>query len=105
MAEQELSLPEQRYRLLADNVKDVIWTMDTAGHFTYVSPSILQLRGYTPEEVRAQSLEQALAPESAKRVYDFIGQGLEALKVPAGSRRAPGRWSSRRRTAAPSGRR
>ena len=80
VAEQELSLPEQRYRLLADNVKDVIWTMDTAGHFTYVSPSILQLRGYTPDEVRGQSLEQALAPESAKRVYDFIAQGLEALE-------------------------
>ena len=77
---EELVRSEQRYRMLAGNVHDVIWTMDTTGRFTYISPSVMALRGYTPEEVLDQTLDQALMPESAQRVYEYIAEGLEALK-------------------------
>ena len=60
-----LSLSEERHRLLADNASDVIWLMDLSGRFTYVSPSVFRLRGYTPAEVICQSLEQVVAPASA----------------------------------------
>ncbi|ADW17910.1 diguanylate cyclase with PAS/PAC sensor and hemerythrin-like metal-binding domain protein [Desulfobulbus propionicus DSM 2032] len=56
---------EQRHRLLADNVTDVIWTLDLEGRFTYVSPSVKKLRGYTPEEVMRGTLLDTLTPESA----------------------------------------
>ena len=79
-ANEELDISEQKYRLLAENVKDVIWTMDTSGHFTYVSPSVRELRGYTPEEVMEQGLDRALTPESSKRVYQYMAEGLEVLK-------------------------
>ena len=86
----ELKQSDDRYRLLAENVKDVIWTMDITGHFTYVSPSVKELRGYTPEEVMGQGLDQALTPESSRRVFQYITEGLEALKrtgrFPEGSR-------------------
>ncbi len=36
-----LAESERRYRLLAENVTDVIWTMDLKLNLTYVSPSIL----------------------------------------------------------------
>jgi len=55
---------ESRYRLLAENVTDVIWAMDTNLRFTYVSPSVTQLRGYTVEEAMAQTLEEFLTPAS-----------------------------------------
>ena len=54
IAEEELRASEQRYRLLADNITDVIWTVDLDGKFTYVSPSVERLRGYSPEEVMRQ---------------------------------------------------
>ena len=76
----ELAESEQRYKLLAENVKDVIWTMDTSGHFTYVSPSIMELRGYTPEEVMKQGLDNALTAGSSERVFKDISEGLEVLK-------------------------
>ena len=41
---------EEKYRLLADNTLDVIWTMDPDLVFTYVNPAIEMLTGYTPEE-------------------------------------------------------
>jgi PAS domain S-box-containing protein len=44
---------EKRYRLLADNVTDVIWTMenrDGAWRFTYLSPSVTRVLGFSVEE-------------------------------------------------------
>ena len=56
---------EARYRLIAENTGDVIWTYDLASRrITYVSPSVRRVRGYSPEEVLAQSLEDMLTPES-----------------------------------------
>lgn len=36
--------------------------------FTYISPSVERLRGFTPEEIMAQPFEAALTPESARVV-------------------------------------
>jgi len=63
---------ERRYRLLADNVSDVIWTMDMNLRYTYVSPSVMRMRGYSAEEVMAQTLEQVFTPKSfemAKKAF------------------------------------
>lgn len=62
--ERQLMKSEELHRLLADNANDVIWTMDLTGRFTYVSPSVEKLRGYTVEEVMAQSREELLCSSS-----------------------------------------
>ncbi len=53
-------LVEQRHRLLAAYANDVIWTMSLEGAITYISPAVFQLRGLTPEEAMAQTLDQIL---------------------------------------------
>jgi PAS domain S-box-containing protein len=78
-AEAELKASEARHRLLADNATDVIWTMDLQGRFTYVSPSVEKLRGYTAEEVLAQSIDEALTPESAQVAHKELSTALEQL--------------------------
>ncbi len=62
--EEILRESEEKYRLLAENARDIIWTMDMNFQFTYMSPSVLQVRGYTVEEVMAQSLEEIFTPSS-----------------------------------------
>lgn len=73
---------EERYRLLADNATDVIWTMDLSGKFTYISPSVKRLRGYTVEEALNLSIERWLTPASAaiimkklQKVRDIVAAG------------------------------
>ncbi len=68
---------EERYRLLAENTTDVFWQLDLrTNRFTYVSPSVYQLRGYTPEEVMAQPVSASLTPESRQNVEQWIANAL-----------------------------
>ncbi|MBN2393132.1 MAG: PAS domain S-box protein [Anaerolineae bacterium] len=62
--QQRLQQSEQRYRLLAENVHDVIWTMDMNLRFTYISPSQEILTGFSPDETLRQPLDQVLSPSS-----------------------------------------
>lgn len=56
---------EQRYRLLAENASDVIWILDVEKEFfSYASPSLQRLAGYTALERLNQSLDQTVTPAS-----------------------------------------
>jgi PAS domain S-box-containing protein/putative nucleotidyltransferase with HDIG domain len=65
-AEETLRKSEEKYRWVLDNMADVITVMDMNLRFTYVSPSIIRMRGYTAEEALAQTFEQVMTPESLK---------------------------------------
>lgn len=47
--------------------------MDLTGKFTYISPSVEKLRGFTVEEVMAQSREEVLCPTS----LSYMEEGIE----------------------------
>jgi PAS domain S-box-containing protein len=55
---------EERYRLVAENVSDVIWIRDMELKCTYVSPSIERLTGYSVEEAKKLTLEQTYSADS-----------------------------------------
>ena len=60
----ELRKSEQKYRMLAENISDVIWTTDMEFRFTYVSPSINRLWGYDSKELIGKSVLDILPPDS-----------------------------------------
>jgi len=78
IAETKAAKSEERYRLLAENSEDVIWAVDNNLNYTYVSPSVIRLRGFTPEEVIAGTFEEAMTPESWLGVQKAFQAVLEA---------------------------
>ena len=83
--EQRLLESEERYRLLAENSQDVIWTLDLKSRrFTYISPSVERLRGMSVEEVMAEPMEAAMTPDSLIRVQAAMSQML--ARIAAGER-------------------
>ncbi|MCX8026931.1 MAG: PAS domain S-box protein [Thermodesulfovibrionales bacterium] len=76
--EKELKESEAKYRFLTENIADVVWILDLeTQRFTYVSPSVIKLRGYTPEEIMNQPMEEALTPESLAYLKQITGQRVE----------------------------
>lgn len=68
---------EEKFRLLTEYASDVIWVMNlNKGCFTYVSPSIKDLRGLTVEEALNEKLEDALTPESRIIVKEAIDNNI-----------------------------
>jgi two-component system sensor histidine kinase/response regulator len=67
-AEKELAESERKYRLLATNITDFIWTQNLDGQFIYASPSVENLTGYTPEEFLALPLDKVMTEDSCKKV-------------------------------------
>mgnify|MGYP000073657648 CR=1 FL=1 len=75
-----LQASESRYRFVTENISDVIWMMEPDGHrFSYVSPSVKELRGYSAKEVMAMSLDECLTPASLETAQSAIQQELERL--------------------------
>ena len=71
---------EQRYRLLAENITDVIWILDfKTFKIKYVSPSIEKTQGYTPDEMVTLSIDQFLTPDSFQRATTALGEAMERV--------------------------
>ena len=64
---------ERKYRILAENVSDIIWILDLKTRkFVYISPSVEKIRGFTPEEAKALTLEQTLSPGSLSKTLKIL---------------------------------
>jgi diguanylate cyclase (GGDEF)-like protein/PAS domain S-box-containing protein len=62
--EQQLATNQARFRALVQNSTDVVAVVDGAGRYTYVSPAVTDMLGFTPEELEGTVATELLAPET-----------------------------------------
>ena len=80
-AEEAVEASERRYRLVAENVSDVIWTADLECRRTYVSPSITRVLGYTPDELVGKSIYATASPAVAAAGQKVLEEELAAERA------------------------
>jgi len=74
-----LSESESKYRLLAENSADVIFTLDLNLNYTFISPSVFKLRGFKPEEVINKNIKACLTPESYEKAKELFSEKLAII--------------------------
>jgi PAS domain S-box-containing protein len=82
--EESLRESEGKYRLLAENTIDAIWQMDMDLEFTYITPAVWGILGFTPEEWIGSKLSDHCSPEEMQKMMGIISQELENLETQTG---------------------
>lgn len=70
--EKALKESESKFRLMAENMKDVIWQLSGEMIFTYLSPSFYQLSGYEPYEFIGKTLWDLVTEETSRKIQEVI---------------------------------
>lgn len=70
--EEALQGSNERFRSLVESTSDWVWEVDQKGVYTYVSPQILNLLGYAPEEVIGKTPFDLMPNDEAQRISEIF---------------------------------
>jgi PAS domain S-box-containing protein len=76
-AEESLKASEEKYRILVEKSTDIIFSFNAASEFIYVSPSIKNVLGYSPEDISGQSLDSLIHPEDLLGLQQAIQRNIK----------------------------
>ena len=74
--EETLRVSEERFRNLVENARDVIFSLDTAGCFTYLSPQFKEVTGYEVEDFIGRQAEELADSDRIELMQNWIRNGL-----------------------------
>jgi PAS domain S-box-containing protein len=81
-AETELIRREKYFRTLTENSLDVVAILDREGIYTYVSPSVESVMGYTPQELTGQKAFTRMHPDDVQQAVKTFQTALENPNEP-----------------------
>lgn len=79
---EKLANNEEKYRLLANNITDGIFTVDMNFNYIYASPSAYNIIGYTDSELMSMRVEQLVDAETLKWFAEMFAEEMEIEKRP-----------------------
>ncbi len=80
LAENKLRENEEKYRVLTENIADVIWILDTETLlFRYLSKSVERMSGFTVEEILARPIDAVLPPDAREGLRNQLNIHAKAF--------------------------
>ncbi len=80
-AELKLIESEKRYRLLAENIHDVVWSTSKRLKIKYISPSIKKITDYGSDVYYVKPLHEIVTPISYQLIRETFRRETEMLKT------------------------
>ena len=65
-----------RYKYVMENIKDVIWEVDTQLVFTFLSPTIKAMTGHEVDEMLGKCIIRFLTPESQRYIQEQLSSNI-----------------------------
>ncbi|WP_309123178.1 EAL domain-containing protein [Paenibacillus sp.] len=94
-AEEELHRVHKQYKLIVENVTDLISISDAEGNLVYVSPSHRRVLGHSPESMLGMEVLDIIHPEDVPRLLSAFRQSVETnspYRIALRFRHANGSW-------------
>ncbi len=82
----ELKESEERFRTVVTTAGDALWTLDLGLNYTFVSPSITGVLGYSVDEIMSMNPLDILTKSSAEMVTNMLQQELQREAAEPGSK-------------------
>ncbi|MCB0331386.1 MAG: PAS domain S-box protein, partial [Bdellovibrionales bacterium] len=77
---QKLRQSELRYRNLVQMSRDLIWSVDVEGRWTFVNDAVINILGYTPKEMIGRRFTEFQDPKDASKDLVTFSKVLEGQK-------------------------
>jgi len=68
----ELKESEERYRLLVNNMMDVVFTIDLKGNFTFCSQAAEKVTGYSVQQLLSMNMKELIVPEHFPEIQERL---------------------------------
>jgi PAS domain S-box-containing protein len=75
---------EARYKLLLDNVADLIWQIDSREVFTYASPSWTRILGYRTDQVIGHTVREFIYPDDIPLCEEYLLHSIQKTETRKG---------------------
>lgn len=69
----ETERSEERYRLLAENATDIIFTLDRDNRFTFINQAVTRILGYQPADLIGERLDTQMSPRTQQTLRERGG--------------------------------
>ncbi len=76
-AYQKLHASEKKHRTLVETIRDIVYTVDLEGRFTYVSPMVEIITGYRDSELYGRQITDIVSPQHKDMVIERYKEGIE----------------------------
>jgi PAS domain S-box-containing protein len=96
LAEEEVQRSEARVQAILDNSLDIVALIDPRGGYEYISPTVANVLGYSPDEVRQMPVLALIHPDDAQGIraayQALVAAPGESRRVEYRARHQDGSW-------------